>query len=440
MDFGLLPPEVNSARIYAGPGPGPMMAAAAAWDGLADELGAAASSYAATTSGLTAGPWLGPASTSMAAAAHTWVAWLNTVAEQAEQTAIQAKAAAAAYEAALAATVPPPVIAANRALLQVQVATNFFGLNSAAIAVTESDYAEMWAQDATAMYTYAGMSAAAATLTPFAPPPQTTNSAGMGDQATAASAVAHATATSATSTQATLSQLTSAVPAALHGLSTASSPTAAPSATGLLTGLQNLGLVSPSTVIEPASVGLGASELSTASGAWASASDGDTAILSLAHNIHADLGAFSGRMVGMEHRILGHLKTLGAIPSGSPGLGHAVSVGALSVPPAWATAAPTIKLVTATLPSVGGNAAPAVLSGFPGTSMGEMSLASTVGSLVGGGAKAGGRERTKMTAAVHLVSPSTDTPAVAVEMQELVGLLRELGALRDGGIHDGDLN
>ncbi|MDD4867529.1 MAG: PPE domain-containing protein, partial [Mycobacterium sp.] len=38
MFFGLLPPEVNSARMYAGPGSGSMLTAAEAWDGLAAQL------------------------------------------------------------------------------------------------------------------------------------------------------------------------------------------------------------------------------------------------------------------------------------------------------------------------------------------------------------------------------------------------------------------
>ncbi|MCV7029324.1 PPE family protein, partial [Mycobacterium sherrisii] len=41
MDFAMLPPEVNSGRMYAGAGSGPLMAAAAAWDGLAAELSSA---------------------------------------------------------------------------------------------------------------------------------------------------------------------------------------------------------------------------------------------------------------------------------------------------------------------------------------------------------------------------------------------------------------
>ena len=111
----------------------------------------------------------------MAAAAAPYAAWMNTTAAQAEQTANQAKAAAAAYEAAFSATVPPPVIAANRAQLASLVATNFLGQNTPAIAATEAHYAEMWAQDAAAMYGYAGSSAAATQLTPFSGRPENTN-------------------------------------------------------------------------------------------------------------------------------------------------------------------------------------------------------------------------------------------------------------------------
>lgn len=117
-NFGALPPEINSGRMYSGPGSGPLMAAAAAWDGLAAELSSAATGYGAAISELTNMRWWsGPASDSMVAAVLPFVGWLSTTATLAEQAAMQARAAAAAFEAAFAMTVPPPAIAANRDLV-----------------------------------------------------------------------------------------------------------------------------------------------------------------------------------------------------------------------------------------------------------------------------------------------------------------------------------
>jgi PPE-repeat protein len=175
LDFGALPPEINSGRMYLGPGSAPMIAAASAWDALAAELSVTAAGYGTVLSELTDRGWLGPASQAMANAAAPYVTWLHSTAAQAEQTAAQARTAAAAYELAFAMTVPPPVIAANRSLLMTLVATNFFGQNTPAIAATETHYAEMWLQDATAMYSYAGSSAAARRLSPFTEPQSTSN-------------------------------------------------------------------------------------------------------------------------------------------------------------------------------------------------------------------------------------------------------------------------
>ncbi len=161
MDFGALPPEINSSRMYAGPGSGPLLTAAVAWDGLAPDLYSTAASYRAVISALTSDVWSGPSSTSMAAAAATYTAWLNGTAGQAEDAAMHARLAAAAYETAFVLTVPPPEIAANRSLLAALVATNFLGQNTPAITATEAQYAEMWAQDAAAMYGYAASSASA---------------------------------------------------------------------------------------------------------------------------------------------------------------------------------------------------------------------------------------------------------------------------------------
>lgn len=176
-DFVLLPPEINSARMYAGPRSASMWAAAAAWDGVAAQLGSAASAFQATVSALTGGAWQGPASMTMASAATPYVQWMTATSAQAELVANQARLSAGAFEAAFTATVPPQVVAANRALLMTLIATNILGQNTAAIAATEAEYAEMWAQDVAAMTGYdAGTRAAEAASTPFADPPLTLTS------------------------------------------------------------------------------------------------------------------------------------------------------------------------------------------------------------------------------------------------------------------------
>src|SRR6201996_818192 len=178
LDFGAFPPEINSGLMYAGPGSGPMLTASGAWTALADNLYLTAIAYGSAITDIESF-WVGPSAASMAAAATPYVSWISATAAQAEQTAAQAMAAVAAYEAAFAMTVPPVEIAANRALLLLLVATNFFGQNTPAIMATEAQYVEMWAQDAVAMYGYAGASAAASTLTSFTTPAETTNPAGL---------------------------------------------------------------------------------------------------------------------------------------------------------------------------------------------------------------------------------------------------------------------
>ena len=172
MDYGLLPPEINSGRMYTGPGSGSLVAASAGWGELADELHSAAAGFGSVISTLTTGPWLSPAATSLVMAASPYVWWLQGSAAQSELAAASAAAAASAHETAFAMTVPPPVIAANRALLVALLATNFLGQNAPSIAATEAEYFEMWAQDAAAMYAYANSSMAASELTDFEEPPR----------------------------------------------------------------------------------------------------------------------------------------------------------------------------------------------------------------------------------------------------------------------------
>jgi PPE-repeat protein len=172
MNFATLPPEINSGRMYDGPGSGTMTEAVTAWDGLAIRLSTAVADYRAVTSKLAA-LWECPASRAMTHAATLHIDWLNAAAAQAEHAATQAAAAVSAHETALAAVVPPPVIDANRALRRSLATTNCLGQASPAIADTDADYEQMWAQDADAMYAYAGASAAASMMKPFSSPPTT---------------------------------------------------------------------------------------------------------------------------------------------------------------------------------------------------------------------------------------------------------------------------
>src|ERR1700692_153514 len=98
MDVFALPPEINSGLIYAGPGSGPLLAAAAAWDGLASGVGTGASGLGSVISQRTDSPWVGPSSRAMLSAVAPFVAWLSAVSDLAEQTASQAQLAAAAFE------------------------------------------------------------------------------------------------------------------------------------------------------------------------------------------------------------------------------------------------------------------------------------------------------------------------------------------------------
>ena len=363
-----------------------MLAAASAWDTLAAELQSGASSYGSVVSALT-DEWQGPSSGMMEDAAAPYVQWLTAAAGQAEQTAGQARAAASAYQVALTSMVPLPEIAANRTQLAALTATNILGQNSAAIATTEAQYGEMWAQDATAMYSYAGSSAAASRVTPFTAPPSTTNPAGAASQA-AAVTQASGTATG-NGVQSALSQLSSTITSTLQNLaSPAASSTSTPSTSWLTTLLSDLGLTttSPTTGI----AGLG----STGQGLLSS-------LLLEPVNLGGFFGLFMaldamGPLIGTPLNValtqamtpaaaLGGFPMAAAAPmaaagvgaagglggfaglGGLAGMGQAASVGALSVPQSWGWAATPQAALLGGMPLATplAGASPAGASGLP---------------------------------------------------------------------------
>ncbi|OBH21462.1 PPE family protein [Mycolicibacter terrae] len=368
MDFGAFPPEINSARIYTGPGSGPMMAAAGAWDKMAAELAAAEAAYQSVINGLVSEGWMGPASNAMAAAAAPYVAWMGTTAAQVEQAAAQAKAAAAAFDAAYAMTVPPPLIVANRTQLAMLVATNILGQNAAAIAATEAHYGQMWAQDAAAMYGYAAASAAATKVTPFTPPREVADPSAQGaQQAAVAQAAGNAASSNA---QSTLSQALTNTPQTLQSLSSPVQPPTPPVtggdgiSTGDLTNAMTNLMSSSFSPMGAAGISNFAADMAVVRGAAIAAGD------------PLGLGAIDpftpmlGGLGGLGHGMHGLGSGLGGLGTASAAMGQASTVGALSVPQSWAAAVPATAApgtsVAATGWTVAAHAPEPGAAGMPG--------------------------------------------------------------------------
>ncbi|OBH63937.1 hypothetical protein A5684_10675 [Mycobacterium intracellulare] len=378
--FLFFPPEINSALIVGGPGSGPLFEAASAWDGLAAELSSSASSFNTVVTDLAAGPWTGPSSVSMTAAAAPYVQWLLIAAAEAEVAAIRARLAALAFEGAVVATVPLPAVLANRARLLILIATNFFGQNTAAIAQTELEYVEMWAQDVAAMVGYhAGAQTLVETLPAFTPPP-----AGLGGGAASAGLAGLADLVTAPLTLASqffqgLSSLGTAFASQLQSVFMALSP-AVSSLTSLMTSTPVATLTTvaqagmyPASALMPPMVALAQSTGPVAAAPAAAPAP----VLLSATNVAAEAPRSA-------HSVLSDLQPLaggglGALGVASAGLGTARFVGAMSVPAAWQGSMPAYVPAPAMSGVATGAPAAAATSAAAGSGSGVPMTAMPVG-------------------------------------------------------------
>ena len=365
--------------------------AATAWDGLAQDLQASASSFDSVIVGLTAGPWAGPASASMAAAATPYVGWLTAAAGQAASAGAQARAAATAFEVAQAATVHPAAVTANRTTLATLIATNFFGINAPAIAATEFQYVEMWAADVAAMLGYhVGATSVASTMAQFSLPPVSLAglsgwASQLGGQATAVLSQFGTQVMGALSP--VVQAVTAAAPGVMSGLQTVES-----AASGLqpLTSVAQIGMYPASMMMSPLmSIAQMANTSNTAGLAGAANAAG----------LAADVPKFAGSAVP-DMKGLGGAGGLGAGMAAD--LGKARLVGAMSVPPTWQGSMPS-RMVSSAMSGLGGMPNAAEMAAAAGAPTGGMPMMPMPMGMGGAGAGMPGGMMGRGGASPHVV-------------------------------------
>ncbi len=361
MSFSLFPPEMNSALMFSGAGSGPLLEAAAAWDGLAADLESAATQYQTVITNLTTGPWLGASSTQMAAATAPYIAWLQNTAATAAQTGAQAKVAAAAYQTAYASMVPLPEIAANRALLAELVANNFLGQNTGAIATTEANYLDMWIQDALGMDTYQMNSQVASTLPAQTAAPQVTS--GAAPAAALAAADPTGTSTVFENLLLALADLFGYTGAGPGGLDATSLSAWLPAVTTAMAANPSAALLPVQATYYMGMLSSTPARMFMSSGGSSGSAAAGSSLASSADSLLANVGTFvDGKLANVVSGVGNQLRSWGSSVAAS--MAGAQHLGGLSVPNAWHGMAPEMARSAPIIPDTS-VAAPVMTHGLP---------------------------------------------------------------------------
>ncbi len=265
------------------------------------------------------------------------------------------------------------------------------------------------------MYGYARAAKAASQVTPFTSPQQATNEGGL---ASKNAAVGQAAGTTAGNAQSAMS----AVPNALQSLE---------SSTGL-TGFDDF-----SNVYDLAELGTGLIGNGT----------GLIGLSGAAGFINKAEDKVSGNLLGPDDDPAAPMPKVAPPPEAhgssapkgatavSAEMGESGSLGRLSVPQGWASAAPQVRLAAleAPMPSAAPASAPGMFSDMP--LMGQAPLMGMPGRDTARGPQTPGRQRVAVPGVVATPESKTDdrAPGAAAQMREITDVLTKLADLRDNG-------
>ena len=248
---------------------------------------------------------------------------------------------------------------------------NIFGQYTAQIAAAEAAYADMWAQDAQAMYSYASTSSTATALTPFTEPPETTTATGQSAQAAAVSQAAGSS--GSTTAQSMLSQLMASVPKQLESLAATGSSSAATDPTSsILSAFSNF-----NTLAGPANLSAAFSRTATSGGSFLTGAYRAGIQAQDLPKIAEEEADAAGRAAGGAKAATQSWVSEAVERPVLAGMGQAAPIGGLSAPQAWASATPIASAVEQ--PQWLSEADLGAVPASADTSMGGMSGAPMVG-------------------------------------------------------------